>query len=148
MTDSVIDRAALQRLMRVIGDDPAELRDLIECFLEEGPILVADLCAAAALSDLDALRRAAHTLKSSARDFGAQRLETLCERLERDSRAGPVPNGRSRSTGNRGRARCRRAGATRASGPGDSPLGCSVGRQEAEWVPSLCSSSTIIGPTA
>src|SRR5687767_14003573 len=92
MTNSVIDRAALQRLMRVVGDDPAELRDLIECFLEEGPILVAELHAALASSDLDALRRAAHTLKSTARDFGAQHLEELCARLERDGRAGRVPN--------------------------------------------------------
>ena len=77
----------------MIGGDPAELRDLIECFLEEGPILIADLRAAATTSDPDALRRVAHTLKSSARDFGAQHLETLCACLERDSRAGPVPNG-------------------------------------------------------
>jgi HPt (histidine-containing phosphotransfer) domain-containing protein len=75
--------------MRVIGDDPDDLRELIESFLEEAPALVLDLEAAAASMDKEKLRRAAHTLKASARDFGAPRLAELCEALEHSARDGP-----------------------------------------------------------
>ena len=45
---------------------------------------------AARANDLDALRIAAHTLKSNARDFGAMRLSVMCEELEQECRNGAV----------------------------------------------------------
>lgn len=88
MDNPVIDHTALRRLMRVIGDDPDDLRELIESFLEEAPVLVLDIEAAAASMDMENLCRASHTLKASARDFGAPRLAEVCEALEYSARDG------------------------------------------------------------
>jgi len=41
-------------------------------------------------SDFEALRRAAHTLKSSSRDFGAVRLSEMCYSLEAKAKAGAL----------------------------------------------------------
>jgi len=90
MNDNVIDRAAVQRLLELIGGDPEDLEELLEDFREAAPELAGQIVAAADAGDLDALRIAAHTLKSNARDFGAMQLATLCEALERDCRDGAV----------------------------------------------------------
>ncbi|MFW5654835.1 MAG: Hpt domain-containing protein [Roseicyclus sp.] len=82
MTEGQIDTDALQRLLRVIGGDPEDLRELVEEFLQTAPELAASISDAAATGDRDALRIAAHTLKSNARDFGAMRLSELCAALE------------------------------------------------------------------
>ncbi len=60
--------------MDIVGGKRALLRELIEIFLREGPRLMAD--AQRSLQDGDArgLKLASHTLKGSARYFGAQRV--------------------------------------------------------------------------
>ena len=87
-----LDRSALDALVASIGDDPEDLIDLLVTFLEDAPELVALLTRPLSDGDGRALLRAAHTLKSGARDFGAVRLAPLCERLERDLRAGAGPS--------------------------------------------------------
>lgn len=80
-SDSPIDRSALDRLD--LGDQPGEmLRTLIDAFLEHTPGLAAELADHTAAGDVDAAGAAAHSLKSSARMFGAVRLGDLCERVE------------------------------------------------------------------
>ena len=66
-----IAREALHKLFDVIGENPDLLAELIESFLEEAPLLLDQMQRAADSSDRVVLGRAAHTLKSSARDFGA-----------------------------------------------------------------------------
>lgn len=90
MTDEVIDRAALQRLMDVIGGDPEDLQELLDEFEDSAPRTVAQMRDATAAGDLDALRIAAHTLKGNARDFGATALSGACTELEAECRAGTV----------------------------------------------------------
>lgn len=90
MSDDIIDRAALRRLLDVIGGDPADLNGLLEDYRSAAPELASQIGSAAASGDLDALRIAAHSLKSNARDFGAMRLSILCDDLERDCRNGAV----------------------------------------------------------
>ena len=77
-----LDHAALNELLQVIGGERAMLVELIESFEQEGPRIMRDMIGAAEAGDLVALRRAAHTMKSSARDFGATHLSELCAALE------------------------------------------------------------------
>jgi HPt (histidine-containing phosphotransfer) domain-containing protein len=94
MTDDVIDRAALRRLLDVIGGNPEDLNDLLEEYRNTAPELASQISVAASSGDLEKLRIAAHTLKSNARDFGATRLSSLCDNLERNCRNGAVPDWR------------------------------------------------------
>jgi HPt (histidine-containing phosphotransfer) domain-containing protein len=88
MDGEAIDRDALKRLLELLGSDPAELGDLLDDYNEDAPALARRIMDAAEHGDLDALRIAAHTLKSNARDFGALRLSALCAELERASASG------------------------------------------------------------
>ena len=90
MHDMIIDMPALSKLLDLIGDDPADLSELIECYAEEAPALVEQLRGSVEASDIETMRRASHTLKSSARDLGALRLSSLCEALEHRCRNGDV----------------------------------------------------------
>lgn len=90
MTEGTIDIAALRRLLKVIGGDADDLRELLDEFLETAPQLAASIAGAAAAGHRDDLRIAAHTLKSNARDFGAIRLSELCAALENDCRGDGV----------------------------------------------------------
>lgn len=89
----LLDKTALDRLIAILGDDPADLADLLETFQEEGPMLVATMEQAAARQDGDTLRRTAHSLKSSARDVGAEVLADTCAAIEAMLRAGEAPDG-------------------------------------------------------
>lgn len=86
-----IDRQALDKLREIVGGAEADLVELIDSFLEEAPGLVAALTAAQRSGDLPAARRAAHSLKSNARDMGATELSQLCARLEAQCAAGELP---------------------------------------------------------
>jgi HPt (histidine-containing phosphotransfer) domain-containing protein len=55
---------------------------VVDTFLTTAPATVAELAAAREREDLDALRRAAHTLKSNAATFAAAALEQLSRELE------------------------------------------------------------------
>ncbi|MEO1191709.1 MAG: Hpt domain-containing protein [Pseudomonadota bacterium] len=90
MTAAVIDRAALDHLLSVIGGDPEDLAELLEDFLAEAPRLAAKIRESAESETWTDLRISAHSLKSNARDFGAMTLSRLCEKLEADCKAGPV----------------------------------------------------------
>jgi signal transduction histidine kinase/CheY-like chemotaxis protein/HPt (histidine-containing phosphotransfer) domain-containing protein len=80
--DGVLDESALDALLRLVGEDRAGFRALIGSFLAETPSLLTNLRDALKAGDKEAFRRAAHTLKSSSRDFGANRLSDLCQQLE------------------------------------------------------------------
>ena len=89
-TPSELDPKALSQLLEVIGGDREAFKDLVQSFLDEGPELVNRLQRAVAANEADALRRAAHTLKGSAADFGAVTLTRLCREIEALGRAGEV----------------------------------------------------------
>lgn len=86
-----IDRQALYKLREIVGGEQADLIELIDAFLQEAPGIVAALAAAQRSADLTGARRAAHSLKSNARDMGARELAEICERLETQSAAGQLP---------------------------------------------------------
>lgn len=90
--ESVLDQAALAQLLDVIGGKTSDLAELIESFLDESPGLMEQLREGIRASKTDLVRRASHTLKSSARDFGALDLSMVCATLEHDSNSGRLTN--------------------------------------------------------
>lgn len=73
-------------MQRVVGDDAAFMDELLEMFLEDTPRYLRDMHAACDAEDADALEYSAHTLKSSCRTFGADRLAVVCQTLEERAR--------------------------------------------------------------
>jgi PAS domain S-box-containing protein len=84
----VLDRAALERIEEAGG--PELVAELTELFLADTPGLLETLRRACADGDLVELRRAAHTLKSQGRTFGAGALADVCEQLEAAAAAGTL----------------------------------------------------------
>lgn len=86
-----LDTAALDRLNQLgrPGAEPVALKT-IRLFIESAPKLVQDLQTGAQLNDNDALRRAAHTLKSSSAIIGAMALSHAARQLEAQAVAGEV----------------------------------------------------------
>jgi len=85
----LLDRTQLLESLAAMGEEPQDaLSMLLELYLEDAPQLVKDIVQASALPDLDAVRFAAHSLKSSSATLGAQRLSSLCRQLEAKARSG------------------------------------------------------------
>ncbi|PPJ44168.1 hybrid sensor histidine kinase/response regulator [Pseudoxanthomonas sp. KAs_5_3] len=80
----VLDQTMLEELREIAGDETARI---ITVFLEDAPRLIATLEKAAAIPDLDAMRDAAHTLKSSSANVGAMALSAAAKRVELGARA-------------------------------------------------------------
>ena len=69
------------------GGDPVFLAEIAQLFSREKPPLLAELSTAAAAGDAAALARAAHTLKGSAANLGATRMQETATELELLGRA-------------------------------------------------------------
>ncbi|MBD2312906.1 PAS domain S-box protein [Desertifilum sp. FACHB-1129] len=84
------DPVSIAALKDLIGDVPPEaIRDLIDCYLQESPYWIENMQTAIAQSDIPALYRAAHTLKSSSASFGATHLVQRCQEIEQLTRFSP-----------------------------------------------------------
>ena len=68
------------------GDNGEFLREIIGIYVEDTPKRIADLKACHASGDVATFTRAAHTLKGSSANVGAQALKAIAERLEHISR--------------------------------------------------------------
>ena len=80
MDESVIDRAVYAELRNTTGAEFAA--ELADTFIEEAPGMLAELRAAHADGNAERFRRAAHSLKSNGRIFGAVKLTTLAREFE------------------------------------------------------------------
>ena len=80
MSESLIDQSVFDALRETAGHDFAD--ELVNTLLEEAPGMMPDLKTAAGSGDDDAYRRAAHSLNSNAKVFGASALAELDRRLE------------------------------------------------------------------
>jgi HPt (histidine-containing phosphotransfer) domain-containing protein len=85
-----LDRAALDELRAMTGNDPLFFDEMIDTFLADGPSLTAGMRVAAEAGDPAALRLAAHTLKSNCRSFGATELAELCQEIEHHAARGEL----------------------------------------------------------
>jgi PAS domain S-box-containing protein len=89
-----IDRATIERLAASMGG--AFVAELIDTFAQDARELITTLRAALAAHDVDGLRRAAHSLKSTSESLGAARLAALARELESAARAGSLEGGDGR----------------------------------------------------
>jgi HPt (histidine-containing phosphotransfer) domain-containing protein len=87
-----ISRQALERMKEVIGGDKEVLAEILQSFIDEAAPLAESILSAARDGRLDTLGRAAHTIKSSARDFGDTELAALCADIEFRSKQGSLSN--------------------------------------------------------
>ena len=87
-----LDLHAIDSLRNQIGGDSTDLALLIESFLDFGPNLCDNLVQGANNNNWREIYRAAHTMKTSARDFGASELAELSAELEIKAKAedGPI----------------------------------------------------------
>jgi HPt (histidine-containing phosphotransfer) domain-containing protein len=83
-----IDQETLDRLHAELSglDKPDALESLIRQFVESTPGGVAAIKAAVDAGDAEGVSRGAHSLRGSSATFGATRLATVCEALERAGR--------------------------------------------------------------
>jgi len=80
MTASAIDAATFDALKETTGEE--FVRELVDMFLAEAPVMLDDLRVSLAQLDADRFRRAAHSLKSNANTFGALALGAFARDLE------------------------------------------------------------------
>ena len=80
MDESVIDKAVYAGLQDTVGAGFAA--ELVDTFLEEVPVMLAELRSARADAHAERFRRAAHSLKSNSNTFGASKLAALARELE------------------------------------------------------------------
>ena len=82
----LIDREALQRLQEWGG--PKLVREMIRLFLDNSPERLGQIQLGFERQELNAVERAAHSLKSSSANVGALELSRLAQQLEDLAEAG------------------------------------------------------------
>jgi HPt (histidine-containing phosphotransfer) domain-containing protein len=103
-----VDAAALVRLREALG---GTIGLAIRPFLEDMPVYLDELDAAAAAGQGKAMRYTAHAVKGAAGNFGATGLAELARDMEALAEAGQVDGGREFAGAAAGRVRAGQAGA-------------------------------------
>lgn len=81
--DVILDLEVIAGLRELGGeDDPGLLLELVGMFLEDAPNYVREITAGFDAQDLERVKRASHTLKSSAANMGAMSLAGLARSIE------------------------------------------------------------------
>ncbi len=83
-----IDTAVLQELKEMAGDAPEMVVEIIDCYLEDAPILLDETTQAIEQEQAELLQQSAHSMKSSSAAVGATKLSQLCKELESIGRGG------------------------------------------------------------
>ena len=78
--DNGLDSAAIERLHKLGG--PVLVRRMLDIFLENAPVRMADARRGIDEDNLDAVERGVHSMRSSAGNVGATRLMELAEEAE------------------------------------------------------------------
>ena len=105
----VLDQAALDSLLQMVGGDADFVDELVDTFLADVPQQLAELRAAVAAGMAADAIRPAHTLKGTSASIGARAVEAI-EPLHRGKRPGGQRGGFGRT---------RRGTGARARGPRD-----------------------------
>ena len=88
-SDGPLNPRALEAIRKLAGPRDASLvNQVIGAYLADTPPRFGQLRAAAEAGDAEALRQAAHALKSSSANVGAEQLAALCKELEMLGRGG------------------------------------------------------------
>jgi HPt (histidine-containing phosphotransfer) domain-containing protein len=73
----------IEELLSISGDsDPELLVDLISMFLQDAPQKLEAITTGLAALDFEKVEHAAHSLKGSSGNLGAQRVQDLCETIQ------------------------------------------------------------------
>ena len=80
MTVAAIDDKVIDELEQTTGAE--FVRELVQVFFEAAPVMLAELRNAQAERAAERFRRAAHSLKTNALTFGANKLAELARALE------------------------------------------------------------------
>ena len=87
---SLLDPNAIAALRALNPDDDSFFRDLVQIYLDDSPKRLAEIEDSLARSDARRLTLAAHSLKGSSANFGANELRAMCERVEQLGRQGSL----------------------------------------------------------
>lgn len=89
--DSVVDLSIINDLDECRGsDEPSLVVELIDLYLENTVLQIAEIAAAVKDGKQNALKQAAHALKGSSLTMGARRIGDICELLEREDVGSPL----------------------------------------------------------
>ncbi len=89
MTDeSIIDRAALNRMWELVGNDRDMFAEMLNAFFEDAPGFIVELRAALEQGCTERVRITAHSFKSNSASFGALALAEQCRALEALAKSG------------------------------------------------------------
>lgn len=88
--ESALDARTLHELLESVGGDHEFFAELIDEFLDDAPRQFESLRAATTSGDAEVMRRAAHTLKSSGRTFGAAAFGSMCQEAEAAAAGGDL----------------------------------------------------------
>ncbi len=91
--DNIIDRTVLDGLLESFGGDMEFLGEMLDTFFEDSPRQLEAARAGLAANNAEAVRRAAHSLKSNCANFGALTLSGQCRELEMLAKAGSLEGG-------------------------------------------------------
>ncbi len=87
MADLILDPTAISNLRTLSPDDgDAFLKEIIGIFLEDTPIRITELHKSRVSGDAITFTRAAHSIKGSSSNVGAQELRSIAEKLEYQAR--------------------------------------------------------------
>jgi HPt (histidine-containing phosphotransfer) domain-containing protein len=86
----VIDTQVFETLLQSVGGDKEFLAELLETFYDDAPQQLDTARQALDEDNAEALRRAAHSLKSNSATFGAKTLSVCCKELEDMGKAGAL----------------------------------------------------------
>ncbi len=107
--DTVIDRAVFDALCESVGGDLEFVGELLQTFYTDAEAQLAAMQAALAAGDPEALRRAAHSVKSNSAGLGARDLAAACRELEMQAKAGELEGAGTRIADIRARYETARA---------------------------------------
>ncbi|MEY3161949.1 MAG: hypothetical protein RIT25_1940 [Planctomycetota bacterium] len=94
--DQVLNMEIVEELISLSDEgNPELLLELIDIFLSDTPTKLQSIVQGAEAADFHAMERAAHSLKGSSGNLGAQRLQESCERMQYASRAQQLEISRS-----------------------------------------------------
>lgn len=83
----VLDPEAIANLRALSPDDgDAFLKEILGIFMEDTPVRIAELHSSLAAGDARTFTRAAHSIKGSSSNVGAEELRAVAEKLEHQSR--------------------------------------------------------------
>ena len=93
-----VDFSVLDEFKELMGDEgEEEVRDLVNLYLEDGPVQLGEMKSSLASGDAETFKRAAHSFKSSCGNIGAQQLQTICQELETKTSDGTIDDSCSES---------------------------------------------------